>query len=65
MTAPLAEGVPPAVRDWLARGLPEADPPFTAERISGGYSMLTYRVADRSGRGWVLRHAPADRKSVV
>ncbi|GGM75375.1 phosphotransferase family protein [Dactylosporangium sucinum] len=61
MTAPLAEGVPPAVREWLARGLPEADPPFTAERISGGYSMLTYRVADRSGRGWVLRHAPAGR----
>jgi aminoglycoside phosphotransferase (APT) family kinase protein len=59
--APLASGVPSAVGDWLARGLPESEPPFTAERVAGGYSMLTYRVTDRSGNAWVLRHRPAGR----
>ncbi|MFC0529984.1 phosphotransferase family protein [Phytohabitans kaempferiae] len=58
---PLDAAVPPAVADWLARGLPESEPPFTAERIAGGYSMLTYRVTDRSGNAWVLRHQPAGR----
>jgi aminoglycoside phosphotransferase (APT) family kinase protein len=59
--APLASGVPAAVGDWLAQGLPEAEPPFTAERIAGGFSMLTYRVTDRSGNAWALRHRPAGR----
>jgi len=59
----LADGVPPAVADWLAGGLPEAEPPFAADRISGGYSMLTYRVTDRAGRAWALRHPPAGRHS--
>ncbi|GAA4471187.1 phosphotransferase family protein [Phytohabitans houttuyneae] len=59
--APLATGVPAAVGGWLARGLPESVPPFRAERIAGGYSMLTYRVTDVAGHAWVLRHRPAGR----
>jgi aminoglycoside phosphotransferase (APT) family kinase protein len=61
----LDTGLPVAVADWLAGVLPRAEPPFSCERISGGYSMLTYRLTDREGRAWVLRHrrrpASADR----
>ncbi|SNS13348.1 phosphotransferase family protein [Actinomadura mexicana] len=62
MTAPpppLADHVPRDVADWLRAGLPEADPPFAFDRITGGYSMLTYRMTDRAGHAWALRHAPA------
>ncbi|WP_396655708.1 phosphotransferase family protein [Microbacterium sp.] len=55
-----AEGlVTPEVARWLGDGLPEAVPPFAAEAITGGYSMLTFRLSDSAGRGWVLRLPPA------
>ncbi len=59
----LDDELPVAVADWLAGVLPQAEPPFSCERISGGYSMLTYRLADRAGRMWVLRHPPAGHRS--
>jgi aminoglycoside phosphotransferase (APT) family kinase protein len=51
------------VREWLRRHLPEAQPPFHATRITGGLSMLTYRVADAAGHEWVLRLPPAGQHS--
>lgn len=60
---PLETAIPTEVTDWLAAALVEAEPPFAAERIEGGYSMLTYRLTDRAGHVWVLRHAPAGRHS--
>ncbi|KAA1423056.1 phosphotransferase family protein [Mumia zhuanghuii] len=50
--------LPAEVEAWLARGLPEAVPPFRVERITGGYSMLTSRVIDSAGQVWVLRQPP-------
>ncbi|WP_019925221.1 phosphotransferase family protein [Nocardia sp. BMG111209] len=55
--------LPAAVADWLATALPAAAPPLRCERISGGYSMLTYRLLDSAGRCWVLRHPPAGHTS--
>ncbi|MQY26069.1 phosphotransferase family protein [Nocardia aurantia] len=55
--------LPGPVADWLAHALPAAEPPFTCERISGGYSMLTYRLRDNAGECWVLRHPPAGHTS--
>jgi aminoglycoside phosphotransferase (APT) family kinase protein len=53
----------PAVTDWLRGVLPDAEPPLACERISGGYSMLTYRLTDRRGRCWVLRRPPAGHRA--
>lgn len=58
-TPSLATDIPAGLTMWLASGLPEAEPPFTFERISGGYSMITYRMTDQVGHTWALRHAPA------
>jgi aminoglycoside phosphotransferase (APT) family kinase protein len=58
--SPTLEGrAPVELIDWLDRGLPEAEPPFTFARIAGGYSMFTYRMTDRLGQQWAFRHAPA------
>lgn len=53
----------PDVLSWLSEALPESCPPWTWERISGGYSMLTYRLFDHEGRSWVLRLPPSGEKS--
>ncbi len=48
----------PWVQDWLERlGIASAAP-VMLERIGGGYSNLTYRVADSAGTKWVLRRPP-------
>lgn len=60
---PLTRTVPKELTEWLAAGLPEAVPPFAFDRISGGYSMLTYRMTDSGGTAWVLRHPPAGHHS--
>ena len=52
-----------AVVAWLVAGLPEAQPPFRLEPITGGYSMLTSRLIDESGRTWVLRQPPPGQSS--
>jgi aminoglycoside phosphotransferase (APT) family kinase protein len=56
--SPLAHEVPPALAQWLARALPEAEPPLRFTRIAGGFSMLTWRFDDQAGHSWVLRHRP-------
>jgi aminoglycoside phosphotransferase (APT) family kinase protein len=49
---------PPGVEGWFAARVPQAEPPLRFERISGGRSNLTYRVADSGGRAWALRRPP-------
>ena len=46
------------VEGWFADNVPDAEPPLVFERISGGRSNLTYRVADARGRQWALRRPP-------
>jgi aminoglycoside phosphotransferase (APT) family kinase protein len=46
------------VEAWFEANLTAVDPPLTFERISGGRSNLTYRVADAAGRRWALRRPP-------
>jgi aminoglycoside phosphotransferase (APT) family kinase protein len=43
---------------WLAEHVDGATPPFGFERIAGGRSNLTYRVADANGGAWILRRPP-------
>jgi aminoglycoside phosphotransferase (APT) family kinase protein len=43
---------------WLAEHLGGATPPFSYERIAGGRSNLTYRVADAGDGRWILRRPP-------
>ena len=43
---------------WFAANVPAAVPPLTYERIAGGHSNLTYRVADAAGNEWALRRPP-------
>jgi aminoglycoside phosphotransferase (APT) family kinase protein len=43
---------------WLEANVAGASAPFTYERIAGGRSNLTYRVADSAGHTWALRRPP-------
>jgi aminoglycoside phosphotransferase (APT) family kinase protein len=43
---------------WLAANVAAAQPPLAYERIAGGRSNLTFRVADAGGRAWILRRPP-------
>jgi len=43
---------------WLEEHVGGATPPFGFERIAGGRSNLTYRVADADGGAWILRRPP-------
>jgi aminoglycoside phosphotransferase (APT) family kinase protein len=53
------EGIERAgVEAWFAEHAPDATPPLAFERIAGGLSNLTYRVADATGRRWALRRPP-------
>jgi aminoglycoside phosphotransferase (APT) family kinase protein len=46
------------VEAWFAEHAPTAALPLSFERIAGGLSNLTYRVADAGGRRWALRRPP-------
>jgi aminoglycoside phosphotransferase (APT) family kinase protein len=53
------EGIDPGgVEAWFEATVPDAEPPLTFSRISGGHSNLTYAVADAGGRRWALRRPP-------
>jgi aminoglycoside phosphotransferase (APT) family kinase protein len=53
------EGIDPGrVEAWFDANVPDAEPPLTFSRISGGHSNLTYAVADAGGRRWALRRPP-------
>ncbi|HKG17548.1 MAG TPA: phosphotransferase family protein [Solirubrobacteraceae bacterium] len=57
------EGIEPAqVEAWFAEHVPDAEPPLSFERVSGGRSNLTYRVSDGAGRSWALRRPPMGRR---
>jgi aminoglycoside phosphotransferase (APT) family kinase protein len=43
---------------WFEANVPEAQPPLSFARISGGHSNLTYAVTDACGRAWALRRPP-------
>ena len=45
-------------RRLVRRARPALRPPLTYERIAGGHSNLTYRVADAAGSEWALRRPP-------
>jgi aminoglycoside phosphotransferase (APT) family kinase protein len=51
-------GVPPGpLTDWFTAVL-DARPPLAFDRLTGGYSNLTFTVADTAGHHWVLRRPP-------
>ena len=53
------EGIDRAgVEGWFEENVPEAKPPLSFERISGGRSNLTFGVSDSEGRAWALRRPP-------
>ncbi|MFL5821711.1 MAG: phosphotransferase family protein [Solirubrobacteraceae bacterium] len=57
------EGIDQApVEAWFAEHVPDAAPPLSFERVSGGRSNLTYRVTDTGGRCWALRRPPLGRR---
>jgi aminoglycoside phosphotransferase (APT) family kinase protein len=47
---------------WFAEHVPAARPPLSYERIAGGHSNLTYRVADAAGGEWALRRPPLGKR---
>ncbi|HEX4751377.1 MAG TPA: phosphotransferase, partial [Solirubrobacterales bacterium] len=48
--------------EWFAAHVPAAQAPLTYERIAGGHSNLTYRVADSAGGEWALRRPPLGKR---
>ena len=59
MEAQAGEGIDRAgVEGWFEENVPEAKPPLSFERISGGRSNLTFGVRDSEGRAWALRRPP-------
>jgi len=59
----VADGSPPgvdldALATWAAVGLPQAEPPFTGHRITGGRSNITVQVVDARGVAYVVRRPP-------
>ena len=47
-----------AVTAWFAEAVGAARPPLTFSLVEAGHSNMTFVVADRSGRRWVLRRPP-------
>jgi aminoglycoside phosphotransferase (APT) family kinase protein len=57
------EGIDRAgVEGWFAANVPEARPPLSFERISGGRSNLTFGVRDTDGHAWALRRPPLGKR---
>jgi aminoglycoside phosphotransferase (APT) family kinase protein len=62
-TADVPDGIDRAgVEGWFAANLPEAEPPLSFDRISGGRSNLTFRVRDSDGHAWALRRPPLGKR---
>ncbi len=61
--ATVPEGIDAAaIEAWLAERVDGIELPLSFERVSGGHSNLTYRVADASGRRWALRRPPLGKR---
>ncbi len=62
-TQEIPEGIDRAgVEGWFRANVPEAEPPLSFERISGGRSNLTFGVTDSAGRAWALRRPPLGKR---
>ena len=62
-TQEIPEGIDRAgVEGWFSANVPDAEPPLTFERISGGRSNLTFGVTDSAGRAWALRRPPLGKR---
>jgi aminoglycoside phosphotransferase (APT) family kinase protein len=63
VTTDVPEGIDRAgVEGWFAAHVPEAEPPLSFNRISGGRSNLTFGVSDSAGRAWALRRPPLGKR---
>ena len=57
------EGIDRAgVEAWFETNVPEAQPPLSFDRISGGRSNLTFGVRDSAGHAWALRRPPLGKR---
>lgn len=57
------EGIDRAgVEAWFEANVPDASPPLTFDRISGGRSNLTFGVTDSAGGRWALRRPPLGKR---
>jgi aminoglycoside phosphotransferase (APT) family kinase protein len=62
-TAETPEGIDRAgVEGWFEANVPEAEPPLSFDRISGGRSNLTFGVRDSTGHAWALRRPPLGKR---
>jgi aminoglycoside phosphotransferase (APT) family kinase protein len=62
-TAVAVDGIDAAgMGDWFSTHVPAAQAPLRYERIAGGHSNLTYRVADAAGGEWALRRPPLGKR---
>ena len=62
-TQEIPEGIDRAgVEGWFRANVPDAEPPLSFERISGGRSNLTFGVTDTAGRAWALRRPPLGKR---
>jgi aminoglycoside phosphotransferase (APT) family kinase protein len=62
-TAEAPEGIDRAgVEGWFAQNVPDAEPPLSFDRISGGRSNMTFGVRDSAGHAWALRRPPLGKR---
>jgi aminoglycoside phosphotransferase (APT) family kinase protein len=62
-TAEAPEGIDRCgVESWFQANVPEAKPPLSFHRISGGRSNLTFGVEDSAGHAWALRRPPLGKR---
>jgi aminoglycoside phosphotransferase (APT) family kinase protein len=50
------------VEAWFEANVPEAEPPLSFDRISGGRSNMTFEVRDADGHAWALRRPPLGKR---
>jgi aminoglycoside phosphotransferase (APT) family kinase protein len=50
------------VETWFEANVPEAKPPLSFDRISGGRSNMTFEVRDADGHAWALRRPPLGKR---
>ena len=62
-TAEAPDGINrPGVEGWFEANVPDAEPPLSFDRISGGRSNMTFGVRDSAGHAWALRRPPLGKR---
>jgi aminoglycoside phosphotransferase (APT) family kinase protein len=62
-TAEAPEGIDRSgVEGWFEANVPDAEPPLSFHRISGGRSNMTFGVRDSAGHAWALRRPPLGKR---